>query len=76
MTEPREPSYYEIALTNRQVLVAFVLLLACVVIIAFPLYYAFVISTQTVQEVLARPPLLFPTGHALENRIALSPTSA
>ncbi len=43
------------------------LLLACVVIIAFPLYYAFVISTQTVQEVLARPPLLFPTGHALEN---------
>ncbi len=26
-----EPSYYEIALTNRQVMVAFVVLLACVV---------------------------------------------
>ncbi len=28
-TEPREPSYYEVALTNRQVLVAFVVLLTC-----------------------------------------------
>jgi cell division septation protein DedD len=30
LSEPQEPSYYEIALTNRQVLVAFVVLLACV----------------------------------------------
>jgi cell division septation protein DedD len=29
VTEPHEPSYYEIALTNRQVVVAFVILLAC-----------------------------------------------
>jgi sn-glycerol 3-phosphate transport system permease protein len=43
------------------------LLLACVAVIAFPLYYAFVISTQTVEEVLARPPVLWPSGHALEN---------
>jgi cell division septation protein DedD len=28
-SEPREPSYYEVALTNRQVLVAFVVLLIC-----------------------------------------------
>ncbi len=28
-TEPHEPSYYEIALTNRQVVTAFVILLAC-----------------------------------------------
>ncbi|MBP1641426.1 MAG: Sporulation related domain [Acidobacteria bacterium] len=28
-TEPREPSYYEVALTHRQVLVAFVVLLTC-----------------------------------------------
>lgn len=28
-SEPREPSYYEVALTNRQVLVAFVVLLTC-----------------------------------------------
>lgn len=31
MNEPYEPSYYEIALTGRQVLVAFVILLVCVV---------------------------------------------
>ena len=30
LNEHQEPSYYEIALTNRQVLVAFVILLACV----------------------------------------------
>jgi cell division septation protein DedD len=30
LSESQEPSYYEIALTNRQVLVAFVVLLACV----------------------------------------------
>ncbi len=29
MAEPHEPSYYEIALTNRQVVVAFVVLLTC-----------------------------------------------
>lgn len=31
MNEPYEPSYYEIALTGRQVLAAFVILLVCVV---------------------------------------------
>jgi cell division protein FtsN len=30
VSEPHEPSYYEIALTNRQVVVAFVILLTCV----------------------------------------------
>ena len=30
LSEPNEPSYYEIALTNRQVLVSFVVLLSCV----------------------------------------------
>jgi DedD protein len=30
MAESHEPSYYEIALTNRQVIVAFVILLACI----------------------------------------------
>src|SRR5437867_2013598 len=43
------------------------LLLICVAVIAFPLYYAFVISTQTVQEVVARPPILRPSVHLLEN---------
>jgi cell division septation protein DedD len=31
LTNPHEPSYYEIALTNRQVVVAFVILLICLV---------------------------------------------
>jgi sn-glycerol 3-phosphate transport system permease protein len=47
--------------------VVHLLLMACVAVIAFPLYYAFVISTQTVQEVITRPPLLRPSGHLLEN---------
>lgn len=32
MSDSREPSYYEIALTNRQVLTVFVILLVCVVV--------------------------------------------
>jgi sn-glycerol 3-phosphate transport system permease protein len=51
-------------------IVVHALLLACVAIIAFPLYYAFVISTQTVPELLARPPMLRPSGHLLENYAA------
>ena len=45
------------------------LLLACVAVIAFPLYYAFVISTQTVEEVIARPPILRPSGHMVQNYV-------
>jgi sn-glycerol 3-phosphate transport system permease protein len=48
-------------------LVVHALLLACVAVIAFPLYYALIISTQTVDEVVARPPLLAPSGHAAAN---------
>ena len=43
------------------------LLLLSVAVIAFPLYYAFVISTQTVQEVVQKPPRLLPSGHLVEN---------
>jgi sn-glycerol 3-phosphate transport system permease protein len=46
------------------------LLLLCVAVIAFPVYYAFVISTQTVDQVIARPPLLRPSSHALPNYAA------
>lgn len=42
-------------------------LLVMVAVIGFPLYYAFVISTQTMQESIARPPILWPTGHLIEN---------
>lgn len=51
-------------------LVVHLLLLACIAVIAFPLYYAFVISTQTVEEVLARPPVLRPSTHLVENYVA------
>jgi sn-glycerol 3-phosphate transport system permease protein len=43
------------------------LLVACVAVIAFPLYYAFVISTQDVHEVVQRPPRLLPSTHLVEN---------
>lgn len=43
------------------------LLVACVAVIAFPLYYAFVISTQSLPEVIARPPVLRPSGFMLDN---------
>ena len=45
------------------------LLLACVALIAFPLYYAFIISTQSLQEVVQRPPLLLPSSHLVENYV-------
>ena len=35
--------------------------------VAFPLYYAFVISTQDLQQVVQRPPRLLPSTHLLEN---------
>ncbi|MCI0546797.1 MAG: sn-glycerol-3-phosphate ABC transporter permease UgpE [Candidatus Rokubacteria bacterium] len=41
--------------------------MACVAVVAFPLYYAFVISTQDLTEVVQRPPRLLPSGHLLEN---------
>ena len=43
------------------------LLIACIAVVVFPLYYAFVISTQNIQEVVQRPPLLYPSSHLLEN---------
>ena len=50
-------------------LVVHLLLLACVAVIAFPLYYAFVISTQTVDQVIARPPVLRPSDHTVQNYV-------
>jgi sn-glycerol 3-phosphate transport system permease protein len=43
------------------------LLVACIAVVAFPLYYAFVISTQDIQEVVQRPPRLIPSSHLAEN---------
>ena len=46
-----------------------VLLLLSVAVIAFPLYYAFVISTQEMQEVIRKPPRLLPSTHMIENYV-------
>ena len=48
-----------------------VILLLGVTLIAFPLYVAFVASTQTAQEVARAPMSLLPGGHFLENYIAV-----
>ena len=50
-------------------LVVHILLLLCVAVIAFPIYYAFVISTQTLDEVIARPPMLRPSGNMVQNYV-------
>ncbi|MBI1735611.1 MAG: sn-glycerol-3-phosphate ABC transporter permease UgpE [Candidatus Rokubacteria bacterium] len=43
------------------------LLILAVAVIAFPLYYCFVISTQAVDEVIQRPPVLVPSSYLVEN---------
>jgi len=44
-------------------------LVLAVVVLAFPLYYAFVISTQDLQEVVQRPPRLLPSTHLVANYV-------
>lgn len=46
------------------------LLIACIAAVAFPLYFAFVVSTQDLQQVVQRPPRLLPSTHLLENYTA------
>jgi sn-glycerol 3-phosphate transport system permease protein len=43
------------------------LLILSVAVIAFPLYFAFTISTQSLQEVVQKPPRLLPSSYLLEN---------
>jgi sn-glycerol 3-phosphate transport system permease protein len=45
------------------------LLILSVTVIGFPLYYCFVISTQSLQEVIQRPPLLLPSVHLVANYV-------
>jgi sn-glycerol 3-phosphate transport system permease protein len=42
-------------------------LIACIALVVFPLYFAFVVSTQDLQQVVQRPPRLLPSTHMLEN---------
>ena len=48
-------------------MVAHAILIASVVVLAFPLYYAFVISTQTLDEVTSLPPKLAPSTNMAQN---------
>lgn len=43
------------------------LLIACIAVVVFPLYFAFIVSTQDLQQVVQRPPRLLPSSHMLEN---------
>jgi sn-glycerol 3-phosphate transport system permease protein len=51
------------------------LLLLSVTVIAFPLYYAFVISTQTIDQVVQKPPRLLPSSHLVDNYVQAWHTS-
>ncbi len=44
-----------------------VLLILSILMIGFPLYYAFVISTQTMEDVIQAPQKLLPSSHLWEN---------
>ena len=44
-------------------------LIVSVAVLAFPLYYAFVISTQAMEEVIQKPPRLLPSTHMVENYV-------
>jgi sn-glycerol 3-phosphate transport system permease protein len=46
------------------------ILAGAVAVIAFPLYYAFVISTQTLSDASSLPPHLLPSNHLVENYAA------
>jgi sn-glycerol 3-phosphate transport system permease protein len=43
------------------------LLILSVAVIAFPIYFAFAVSTQSLPEVVQKPPRLLPSTHMLEN---------
>jgi len=43
------------------------LLIACIAVVVFPLYFALTVSTQDLQQVVQRPPRLLPSTHMLDN---------
>ncbi len=45
------------------------LLVSGIAVVVFPLYYAFIISTQDLQQVVQRPPRLLPSTHLLDNYV-------
>jgi sn-glycerol 3-phosphate transport system permease protein len=53
--------------TNWQRLTVHLLLIVSVCVIGFPLYYCFVISTQSIDEVVQKPQKMLPSTHLVEN---------
>ena len=51
--------------------VVHLLLLVAVLLICFPLYYAFVLSTQSMEEVMVTPQKLWPSSYLLENYVKI-----
>jgi sn-glycerol 3-phosphate transport system permease protein len=51
-------------------MLAHAILVAAVLMLAFPLYYAFVISTQSLGQVSSLPPKLYPSTSLLDNYVA------
>ena len=56
--------------TDWNRIVAHAVLIAAVAVLSFPLYYAFVISTQSLAQVSSLPPKLYPSTSLLENYAA------
>jgi sn-glycerol 3-phosphate transport system permease protein len=74
LARPRAATATRVAERRRRpfpwgTLVVNALLIASIAVIAFPLYYAFVISTQEVSEVVQKPPRLWPSSHLIENYV-------
>jgi sn-glycerol 3-phosphate transport system permease protein len=74
LARPRAAAATRVAERRRRpfpwgTLVVHALLIASIAVIAFPLYYAFVISTQEVSEVVQKPPRLWPSSHLIENYV-------
>jgi len=53
--------------TDWQKLTIHLLLIVSVCMIGFPLYYCFVISTQSIDEVVQKPQKMLPSTHLVEN---------
>ena len=56
---------------DRSKVAIHLLLLVAVLLICFPLYYAFVLSTQSMDEVMVTPQKLYPSTHLLENYVKI-----
>jgi len=67
---PSFPASKKARLDGSKVVVHLLLLVA-VLLICFPLYYAFVLSTQSMEEVMVTPQKLWPSSYLWENYVKI-----